>query len=146
VAATQALNLSAGVSKSNVFLGRWLSCRATLFSCACECRDKSVPFGKYCLSSLFVFSFEPRCQGLLGSHGFGTIAALGKIYGVSLDRFVEQGTRIPTLEERYARVPDGFGPKTAGSPRSVNEAAAHSLYGKWGFFVVSVRALRYVRN
>ncbi|EOT6039048.1 hypothetical protein ACK6FB_005084, partial [Escherichia coli] len=25
--------------------------------------DKSVPFGKYCLSNLFVFSFEPRCHG-----------------------------------------------------------------------------------
>ncbi len=25
------------------------------------------PFGKYCLSKPFVFSFDPRCQGLLGS-------------------------------------------------------------------------------
>jgi putative transposase len=30
-------------------------------------RDKSVPFGKYCRSSPFVFSLLPRCQGLCGS-------------------------------------------------------------------------------
>jgi TonB family protein len=28
---------------------------------------RSVPCGKYCRSSRFVFSFEPRCQGLCGS-------------------------------------------------------------------------------
>ena len=29
--------------------------------------DKSVPFGKYCLSRPLVFSFDPRCHGLCGS-------------------------------------------------------------------------------
>lgn len=28
---------------------------------------RSVPLGKYCRSRPFVFSFEPRCQGLAGS-------------------------------------------------------------------------------
>jgi len=32
-------------------------------SFAWECTDKSVPFGKYCLSNRLVFSFEPRCHG-----------------------------------------------------------------------------------
>ena len=50
VDATHALNLSAGVSNSNVSRGRSFNSRATLLSVACECTDKSVPFGKYCLS------------------------------------------------------------------------------------------------
>jgi hypothetical protein len=29
-----------------------------------ECTDKSVPFGKYCLSKRLVFSLEPRYLGL----------------------------------------------------------------------------------
>lgn len=29
--------------------------------------DRSVLLGKYCRSRPFVFSFEPRCQGLAGS-------------------------------------------------------------------------------
>ena len=37
------------------------------FRWACECTDKSVPLGKYCLSRPLVFSFEPRCHGLCGS-------------------------------------------------------------------------------
>jgi hypothetical protein len=43
--ATQALNLSAGVSKFNVFRGRSFNCLATLFNSACEYTDKSVPLG-----------------------------------------------------------------------------------------------------
>jgi hypothetical protein len=50
VDATQALNLSAGVSNCKVWRGRSFSWRATMFRWACECTDKSVPFGKYCLS------------------------------------------------------------------------------------------------
>src|ERR1700680_250179 len=46
VDATQALNLSAGVSNCKVSRGRSLSRRATLFRAACECTDKSVPFWK----------------------------------------------------------------------------------------------------
>ncbi len=65
--ATHWLNRSTGVSKFNVFLGRSLSCLATALSLAWECTDRSVPFGKYCLSSPFVFSLEPRCQGCCGS-------------------------------------------------------------------------------
>ena len=30
-------------------------------------RDRSVPFGKYWRKRPLVFSFVPRCQGLLGS-------------------------------------------------------------------------------
>ena len=67
VDATQALNLSAGVSNPNVLRGRSFSCRATLLRCACEYTDKSVPLGKYCLSSPLVFSLDPRCHGLCGS-------------------------------------------------------------------------------
>src|SRR3954454_11909172 len=67
VDATQALNLSAGVSNCKVSRGRSLSWRATLFRWACECIDKSVPLGKYCLSRPLVFSFDPRCHGLCGS-------------------------------------------------------------------------------
>jgi hypothetical protein len=48
--ATQALNRSAGVANPRVLRGRSLSCPATLLSCVCEYTDKSVPFGKYCLS------------------------------------------------------------------------------------------------
>ena len=61
------VNLSAGVSNCKVPRGRSLSLRATLFRQACECTDKSVPFGKYCLSRPLVFSFDPRCHGLCGS-------------------------------------------------------------------------------
>src|SRR5216684_5601695 len=64
VDATQALNLSAGVSNCKVSRGRSFSWRATLFRLACECTDKSVPLGKYCLSRPLVFSFDPRCHGL----------------------------------------------------------------------------------
>ena len=68
--ATHELNRSAGVSKSNVFLGRPFSCRATALSFACECSDRSVPFGKYWRSKPLVFSFEPRCHGLCGSQKY----------------------------------------------------------------------------
>jgi len=64
VAATQASKRSAGVSNSSVFRGRPFSLRAILSRCSCECTDKSVPLGKYCLNRPLVFSFDPRCQGL----------------------------------------------------------------------------------
>src|SRR5665647_3257815 len=67
VDATHALNRSAGVSKSRVFLGRSFSLRATALSFTCECTDTSVPLGKYCLNKPLVFSFVPRCQGFCGS-------------------------------------------------------------------------------
>src|SRR5216684_7597561 len=70
VDATQALNLSAGVSNCKVSRGRSFSWRATLFRLACECTDKSVPLGKYCLSRPLVFSFDPRCHGLCGSQKY----------------------------------------------------------------------------
>ncbi len=73
VDATHALNLSAGVSNSNVSRGRSFNSRATLLSVACECTDKSVPFGKYCRNNRLVFSFEPRCQGLCGSQKYTSI-------------------------------------------------------------------------
>ena len=58
--ATQALNRSASILNSNVFLGRSLSCLATVLIFACECTDKSVPLVKYCPSKRLVYSFEPR--------------------------------------------------------------------------------------
>lgn len=67
VNATHAFNLAACVSNPKVFLGRSFSRRATVLSLACECTDKSVPFGKYCRSNPLVFSSEPRCQWLWGS-------------------------------------------------------------------------------
>src|ERR1017187_1965611 len=67
VDATHALNRSAGVLKSKVFLGRSFSLRATALSFTCECTDKSVPLGKYCRNKPLVFSFDPRCQGFWGS-------------------------------------------------------------------------------
>src|ERR1700692_2058499 len=73
VDATQALNLSGGVSNCKVSRGRSFSGRATLFRWACECTDKSVPFGKYCLSRPLVFSFDPRCHGLCGSQKYTSI-------------------------------------------------------------------------
>ncbi len=36
-------------------------------SASALCALRSVPFGKYCLSSPFVSSFVPRCHGLCGS-------------------------------------------------------------------------------
>lgn len=50
-----------------------MSWRATLFRWACECTDKSVPFGKYCLSRPLVFWFDPRCYGLCGSQKYTSI-------------------------------------------------------------------------
>ena len=66
VDATQALKRSAGVSNPGVCLGCPLRRRANVSRCSCECTDKSVPTGKYRRNNPFVFSFEPRCQGLLG--------------------------------------------------------------------------------
>jgi len=72
--ATHWLNRSAGVAKFNVFLGRAFNCLATALSLACECTDRSVPFGKYCLSRPLVFSLDPRCQGLLESQKYTLIS------------------------------------------------------------------------
>ncbi len=44
-----------------------VSSAATLARCSWVWTDRSVPLGKYCRSRPFVFSFEPRCQGLAGS-------------------------------------------------------------------------------
>src|SRR6266513_2434172 len=43
---------------------------AILLSSLCECAERSVPLGKYCRRSLFVFSLVPRCQGLWGSQKY----------------------------------------------------------------------------
>src|SRR5215208_344905 len=47
--------------------GRALSAAATAARSSAPCALRSVPFGKYCRSSPFVFSFVPRCHGLCGS-------------------------------------------------------------------------------
>jgi putative transposase len=58
---------SAGVCQPSVFRGRALSEAATAANSSGPWSLKSVPFGKYCRSKPFVFSLEPRCQGLRGS-------------------------------------------------------------------------------
>ena len=58
---------SAGVFQPSVLRGRVLSASATASRSSRECRDRSVPLGKYWRSSPLVFSFVPRCQGLCGS-------------------------------------------------------------------------------
>ncbi len=55
---------SAGVRHPRTFLGRLLSVWATAESSSGLHLERSVPFGKYCLRSPFVFSFVPRCHGL----------------------------------------------------------------------------------
>jgi len=77
VDATHWLNRSAGVSKFNVFLGRAFSCLATALSLACECTDRSVPFGKYCLSRPLVFSFHYGVQRELHIHITEEVAVAG---------------------------------------------------------------------
>src|ERR1700688_1150382 len=67
VDATLACSLSAGVRNPKVCRGRVLSRRAISSSSDCENLDRSAFFGRYCRSRPFVFSFEPRCQGLCGS-------------------------------------------------------------------------------
>src|SRR4029077_14554663 len=67
VDATLACSLSAGVRNPKVCRGRVLSLRAISSSSDCENLDRSAFFGRYCRSRPFVFSFEPRCQGLCGS-------------------------------------------------------------------------------
>ena len=74
VNATQASKRSAGVSNSSVLRGRPFSLRAILSRCSCECTDKSVPLGKYCLSNPLVFSLEPLCQGLCGSQKYTSMS------------------------------------------------------------------------
>src|ERR1700728_2040042 len=78
VDATHWPNRCAGVSKFNVFRGRSFSCRATAFNLVCEGSDKSVPFGKYCLSKPLVFSFDPRCQGFCGSQKY-TLMSVARV-------------------------------------------------------------------
>ena len=58
---------SAGVTQPSVFRGLLFNVLATAWiSCALH-RERSVPFGRYCLRWPFVFSFVPRCHGLRGS-------------------------------------------------------------------------------
>ena len=48
---SKAARRSEGVSQPSVLRGRVLSCSATAARSATLCRDRSVPFGKYCRSS-----------------------------------------------------------------------------------------------
>lgn len=72
-------------SYSRVFLGRSLSCLATALSLAWLWTDRSVPFGKYCRSSLLVFSFDPRCHGLCGSQKYTStlVASLKRLWSAN---------------------------------------------------------------
>ena len=67
VNATASANFSDGVWKPSVCRGRPFSSSATASSCSWVTWARLVPFGKYWRSSPLVFSFEPRCHGLLGS-------------------------------------------------------------------------------
>ena len=60
-------SISAGVFHPSVLRGRALSVAATAARSSAPCTLRSVPFGKNCRSSPFVFSFVPRCHGLRGS-------------------------------------------------------------------------------
>ena len=55
---------SAGVFQPSVFRGLVFSVWATAWISRSLQRDRSVPLGKYCRRSPFVFSFVPRCHGL----------------------------------------------------------------------------------
>jgi hypothetical protein len=67
---SKAVNRSAGVSQPSVLRGRVLSCSATAARSLELCCDRSVPFGKYCRRSPFVFSLVPRCHGAPGSQKY----------------------------------------------------------------------------
>ena len=67
---SKAARRSAGVSQPSVLRGRVLSCSATAARSATLCCDRSVPFGKYCRRSPFVFSLVPRCHGAPGSQKY----------------------------------------------------------------------------
>ena len=58
------MKTSAGLRSSRTARGRWLSSCSTRARSVRLCRDRSVPFGKYCRRSPFVFSLVPRCHGL----------------------------------------------------------------------------------
>jgi transposase len=62
-----ASNLAAGVSNPSRLRGRVLSFAATTSRSSWVKYFIVSPFGKYWRSSPFVFSFVPRCHGLLGS-------------------------------------------------------------------------------
>ena len=60
-------NASAGAFQPSVLRGLVLRARATASRAFLLWALRSVPFGKYCRSNPFVFSFVPRCHGLCGS-------------------------------------------------------------------------------
>ena len=72
VMATQCFSISSpktstGFRQLSVLRGLPFNSAATLSSSSWVCKDKSVPFGKYCRSSPLVFSLVPRCHGEWGS-------------------------------------------------------------------------------
>src|SRR3954454_12351302 len=70
------LSASAGVLHSRVFRGRLFKAPATAARSSGVHRLRSVPLGKYWRSRPLVFSFVPRCQGLLGSQKYTSRSAL----------------------------------------------------------------------
>ena len=60
-------SLEAGVANPKVFLGREFRRAATSSSYSWVTSASDPPFGKYCRKRPLVFSFVPRCHGLLGS-------------------------------------------------------------------------------
>ena len=65
--AISSLKTSTGFFQFSVLRGLPFSSAATLSSSSWVCKDRSVPFGKYCRRSPLVFSLVPRCHGECGS-------------------------------------------------------------------------------
>ena len=58
---------SIGFPNASRLRGRLLSSAATQSRSSSERFDRSLPLGKYCRSSPWVFSLTPRCRGECGS-------------------------------------------------------------------------------
>src|ERR1035438_4741360 len=99
--------------------------------------DRSVPLGKYCLSSRLVFSFVPRCQGLCGSqkYTFTSVATVNALclaisnppsrhqQTVNAARCLAVGT--PNFMQRLPRLPS---PPNICSLRSRKSRPLHLLH------------------
>src|SRR5581483_5409129 len=67
VSARRSASFSDGFMNPRVLRGRLFRLLAMRARSSAPRRERSVPLGMYWRKSRFVFSFEPRCQGLWGS-------------------------------------------------------------------------------
>jgi putative transposase len=67
VSARSSASFSHGFIYPSVLRGRSFRLRAMASRSSALWTDRSVPLGMYCRNRPFVFSFDPRCQGLCGS-------------------------------------------------------------------------------